>query len=73
MIKKSFRLFDHPTSLALEAEFWESLSEIAALKNMAVTQLISRIDRTRTDKNLASALRVYILLHYKNNKSHIHV
>lgn len=54
----------HATSIALEDVFWDSLSQIAQEKNISLRQLIIQIDQTRTT-SLASALRVYVLLFYK--------
>lgn len=61
LIKKSFRLEGHATSVALEEEFWLALEQIAASRYQPVAQLVAGIDRARHGRNLASALRVFIL------------
>jgi predicted DNA-binding ribbon-helix-helix protein len=60
--KRSFSLAGHRTSVALEAEFWAVLVEIAAAQGAPLVRLISRVDEGRgPDTPLASALRVFAL------------
>ena len=69
MQKRSLKIAGHATSIALEAEFWEALKEIAAQKNLSLPSLIATLDHSSTTfirKNLASQLRVFVLHHYKN-------
>jgi predicted DNA-binding ribbon-helix-helix protein len=61
MLKRSFTLAGHRTSVALEVEFWRVLEQIARTRSSSLPVLVSEIDRTRTGKNLASALRVFAL------------
>lgn len=65
MIKKSLSIAGHRTSVALEAEFWTALDEIAKSKNVSGISIFSSVDKER-ETGLASAMRVYILNHYKN-------
>ena len=65
MKKRSVRVSGHHTSITLEEEFWVALKEIACCKKQSVTQLVSEIDESR-DGNLSSAIRIYILQHYRN-------
>ncbi len=60
LIKRSFSLAGHRTSIALEAEFWAVLTNIAARKTMPLARLVAMIDADRATP-LASALRVYVL------------
>ena len=60
--KRSFSLSGHRTSVALEAEFWAVLGEIAAAEGVALSALVTRIDAARGgNQPLASALRVFAL------------
>lgn len=61
LIKKSFRLAGHATSVALEAEFWVVLQKIATTQGSSLAALVGQIDEQRSGRNLASALRVYVL------------
>lgn len=65
MIKKSFTLLGHATSIRLEAPFWDALNVIAAQQSKTLTALIAQADSHRHDKNLASHLRVMVLDYYK--------
>ncbi len=60
LVKKSFRLAGHATSIALEPEFWQVLTAQAATEQLSLAALVGRIDEARST-NLASALRVYAL------------
>jgi predicted DNA-binding ribbon-helix-helix protein len=64
-IKRSVTVAGHRTSITLEAAFWDSLREIADSQNKSVNTLIAEIDRQQPE-NLSSALRVFILTHYKS-------
>ncbi|MEJ1161587.1 ribbon-helix-helix domain-containing protein [Prosthecomicrobium sp. N25] len=70
MIKRSLTIAGHRTSLALEAEFWQGLEEIAAARGLTLPRLVAEIDRDRAAEareaqNLASAIRLAVLAHYK--------
>lgn len=65
--KHSLTLRGHRTSVSLETEFWDAFRDIAANKGIAVNALAADIDEERgTDTGLASAIRVFVLNHYKN-------
>ena len=65
-LKRSVTISGHRTSVSLEAEFWESLAEIAAELRRPLAKLIAEVDkRDGRGKNLSSALRVFVLAHYK--------
>ncbi len=51
----------HATSISLEEEFYRELCKLAEEQNISVKELITQIDQTRTNQNLSSAIRVYIL------------
>ncbi len=61
--KRSINLAGHATSLALEPEFWAVLQAAAGADRISVAALIQRIDAGRGERPLASACRVYALLH----------
>ena len=60
--KRSFSIAGHRTSVALEAEFWAALDASARDERMPVAALVGRVDATRGERPLASALRVYALM-----------
>ena len=56
----------HPTSLRLEAEFWDFLREIAYERQLSLSELINAISQAKSRKvTLASALRVFVAQHYR--------
>lgn len=63
LLKRSFRLAGHRTSIALEAEFWRALEEVAERRGESLAALVTTLDAERTDpaQSLASALRVFAL------------
>lgn len=65
LTKRSFSLAGHRTSVALEAEFWAALVDIAASRGQSVSALVTAVDAQRVPgQALASALRVLALKHY---------
>lgn len=65
IVKRSIELNGHKTSVSLEDEFWLSLRQIAILKDLTLPVLLQSIDRAREGANLSSAIRVYVLNHYR--------
>ena len=59
--KKSVTLSGHETSVALEAEFWAVLAQIAGARSISVAQLMRDIDKGRGRTPLASACRLAAL------------
>lgn len=58
-------LVGHKTSVSLEDQFWDGLHEIALNQGVSTNALIERIDTNRTVHNLSSAIRLFVLDHYK--------
>jgi predicted DNA-binding ribbon-helix-helix protein len=64
-MKRSFTIAGHRTSISLEAAFWDALKAVAATEQMPVARLIGRIDATRGAGGLSSAVRVWVLQHFR--------
>jgi predicted DNA-binding ribbon-helix-helix protein len=65
-LKRSVTISGHRTSVSLEADFWQALTEIAAELKRPLAKLIDEIDkRDGRGNNLSSALRVFVLAHYR--------
>ena len=62
--KHSVKLSGHSTSLSLEGVYWDALRDVAQEKGLSINRLIERIDHERSG-NLSSAVRVFLLLHYR--------
>ncbi len=68
-VKRSFTIAGHRTSISLEAAFWDALKAAAAQEGVPVAKLIARIDQGRGGGGLSSAVRVWILEHYRNSRA----
>lgn len=65
-LKHSLTLRGHRTSVSLEEEFWQAFRQIAAEKDRTINDLAAEIDAERgTSRGLASAIRVFVLDHYR--------
>lgn len=51
----------HSTSICLEEEFYEELKKLAADRSISLNALVTEIDANRSQDNLSSAIRVYVL------------
>lgn len=60
-VKRSLSLAGHRTSLALEPEFWLATERLAEKRGQSLAAFVLDIDRTRGERNLASAVRVAVL------------
>jgi predicted DNA-binding ribbon-helix-helix protein len=67
VIKRSVVRNGHKSSISLEDQFWDALREIAERKDMAISTLVAAIDHSRTTSNLSSAIRVYVLDHFRHH------
>jgi predicted DNA-binding ribbon-helix-helix protein len=66
VIKRSIVIAGHKTSVSLEDAFWKGLKEIAAGRNMTLSDLVAAIDGGRRQGNLSSAIRLFVLEHYRS-------
>ena len=66
VIKRSMVVAGHKTSVSLEDAFWTSLKDIADDRNVTLSDLVSSIDTDRQHGNLSSAIRLFVLDHYRN-------
>ncbi len=67
--KHSLTLNGHRTSVSLEPEFWDAFRTIAAGSGQTINSLAAAIDGDRGDLGLASAIRLFILRHYRRRQS----
>ena len=62
LVKRSFTLAGHRTSIALEPEFWDVLEGLATAQARSLARLVSELDADRpVDRPLASILRIHAL------------
>ena len=65
VIKRSIVIAGHRTSVSLEDAFWKALKEIAQSRHSSLAELIASIDDQRRGGNLSSAIRIFVLDHYR--------
>ena len=68
VIKRSVIRNGHKSSISLEDQFWDALREIAGHEHMAISTLVAHIDHNRTTSNLSSAIRVFVLDHFRHGE-----
>ena len=66
VVKRSIVIAGHKTSVSLEDAFWSGLKDIAASRNMTLSDLVGSIDADRRQGNLSSAIRLFVLDHYRS-------
>jgi predicted DNA-binding ribbon-helix-helix protein len=64
-VKRSLTIAGHRTSISLEEAFWTALQDVARAKGRPVPALIFEIDAVRGSTNLSSAIRVFLLEHFR--------
>jgi predicted DNA-binding ribbon-helix-helix protein len=65
IIKHSIVFAGRKTSVSLEDAFWIGLREIAKLRDATLSGLVGDIGMQRQHGNLSSALRLFVLDHYR--------
>src|ERR1041385_1333231 len=65
VVKRSIVIAGHKTSVSLEDAFWTGLKDIATSRNMTLSDLVASIDGDRRQGNLSSAIRLFVLDHYR--------
>ncbi|SRR5258707_9312835 len=66
VVKRSIVIAGHKTSVSLEDAFWQGLKQIAAGRGMTLSDLVATIDHDRRQGNLSSAIRLFVLDHYRS-------
>lgn len=68
VIKRSIIVAGHKTSVSLEDAFWHGLKDIATQRGLTLSALVATIDTDRhhdNQGNLSSAIRLFVLDHYR--------
>jgi len=66
VVKRSIVIAGHKTSVSLEDAFWRGLKDIASARGMTLSEMVAAIDSGRKHGNLSSAIRLFVLDHYRN-------
>jgi predicted DNA-binding ribbon-helix-helix protein len=65
VVKRSIVIAGHKTSVSLEDAFWQGLKQIAAERDVTLSDLVASIDTDRRQGNLSSAIRLFVLEYYR--------
>lgn len=65
VVKRSVMVGGQKTSVSLEDAFWTSLKDIAARRGVSLSRQLAAIDAQRSTGNLSSAIRLYVLDHFR--------
>jgi predicted DNA-binding ribbon-helix-helix protein len=71
VIKRSIVIAGHKTSVSLEDAFWQGLKDIAAARDMTLSELVASIDTDRRHGNLSSGIRLFVLDHYRSRSEEV--
>jgi predicted DNA-binding ribbon-helix-helix protein len=69
VVKRSIVIAGHKTSVSLEDAFWKGLKEIAGGRDLTLSDLVASIDTDRHQGNLSSAIRLFVLDHFRGQIS----
>jgi predicted DNA-binding ribbon-helix-helix protein len=69
VVKRSIVIAGHKTSVSLEDAFWKGLKDIATTKHITLSDLVASIDGARQHGNLSSAIRLFVLDHYRTRSN----
>ena len=72
VVKRSIVINSRKTSVSLEEAFWNGMKEISAEHGKTVSELVRGIHSGRDRGNLSSAIRLFVLDHYKTLGSQVH-
>ncbi len=71
VVKRSIIVAGHKTSVSLEDAFWHGLKDIATARGLTLSALVAMIDTDRhqgNHGNLSSAIRLFVLDHYRSQR-----
>jgi predicted DNA-binding ribbon-helix-helix protein len=66
VVKRSIVVGGHKTSVSLEEAFWNSMKDISRERAVTLSELVGEIDTARQQGNLSSAIRLFVLDHFRN-------
>ena len=66
--KRSVVIDGHKSSVSLEDSFWTELKKIAHTRQVTLSEVIGKIEATHAQSNLSSAIRLFVLQHFRGDK-----
>jgi predicted DNA-binding ribbon-helix-helix protein len=65
VVKRSIVVGGHKTSVSLEEAFWNGMKQISHERSVTLSELVGEIDTARQQGNLSSAIRLFVLDHFR--------
>ena len=66
VLRRTIMIGGHRTSVSVEDAFWNSMKEISGQRDMTLSELVGEIDSNRQQGNLSSAIRLFVLDHFRS-------
>jgi len=73
IVKRSFVIAGQKKSISLEEVVWRSLKEIATNRHVTLLDLLANIASTEDQRNLSSAIRLFVLNFYREQLELQHI
>jgi predicted DNA-binding ribbon-helix-helix protein len=73
IVKRSFVIAGQKKSISLEEVIWRSLKEIATKRQVTLLDLLANIVSTEDQRNLSSAIRLFVLNFYREQLELRHI
>ena len=73
IVKRSFVIAGQKKSISLEEAVWRSLKEIATNRDVTLLDLLTNIASTEDQRNLSSAIRLFVLNFYREQLEFRHI
>ncbi|HXZ00726.1 MAG TPA: ribbon-helix-helix domain-containing protein [Stellaceae bacterium] len=64
LINRNVTVVGRRTSMRLEPAMWDALRQLCRREGKTLNELVTEIDRERTESSLTSAVRVYLLRYF---------
>jgi|SRR6516165_3207899 len=66
MTKRTIYIAGQKTTVSVEDAFWKGFKAIASERDATVSELVASIKADRQHTNLSSAIRLFVLDHYRS-------
>jgi predicted DNA-binding ribbon-helix-helix protein len=66
LINRNVTVMGRRTSVRLEQPMWDALEEMCRRERKVLNQLVTEIEHNRQESSLTAAIRVTIMLYFKN-------
>lgn len=64
--RRNVTLGSRRTSVSLEEQVWDGLTEVCRREEVGLDQLCTAVERRRVESSMSSALRVFLLTYYRH-------